>query len=510
MNQNSRTQNVVRNIVGGVGGQIFTSILQFVCRTIFIRLLGATYLGVNGLFANILSMLSLAELGIGPAIVFSMYKPIAENDEIQIAKLMNFYKQAYRVVAGAVLVIGLCLTPFLDFFIKDTQGIEDLQLIFLLILGNTVVSYLFAYKGSMFNADQKAYVVVIIRNIFSVVQNVAQILVLLITKNFLLYLVVQIITTFLGNLALSWYVDKKYPFLLNHPREKLTKEETKDIFRRVRGMMMHKVGGFVLNGTDNLVISKFVGVVSVGVYSNYSMIITLIKSYLSVIVSPISASVGNLIATESDQKKYEVFCTSLFAHFWIYCFCYISFRVIFRPFILLWVGQNMLLGNLTLIFVLLVFYLYGVHHASDSFTNASGRFWETRWKPVIESIINIVASVILVKQIGIAGVFVGSVIAYLLTGWAEPFVLFRKEFKRSFAHYLIPWTVYLAVTVSLGELTNWVCQLLTTSHLLGDVLLRIVICIILPNALIILLFGKTQAFHWVKTYAKAILMRRKK
>ena len=203
MNKNSRSTNVLINAVSGIGGQLFSSLLAFVCRTFFVRYLGATYLGVNGLFANILSLLSLAELGIGPAIVFSMYKPIKDNDEEHVARLMNFYRKAYRIIAVVVTVCGLALIPFLPYLIKDTSGIEDLTIIYILILSNTSISYLFAYKGSMLTADQKNYVCVVFRNLFAVVQNVFQILVLIWTGNFLLYLGVQIVTTFLANFLQS-------------------------------------------------------------------------------------------------------------------------------------------------------------------------------------------------------------------------------------------------------------------------------------------------------------------
>lgn len=509
MNQNSRTQNVVRNMIGGVGGQVFTSILQFICRTIFIRLLGATYLGVNGLFANILSMLSLAELGIGPAIVFSMYKPIAENDEIQISKLMNFYKQAYRIVAGAVLVIGLCLTPFLDFFIKDTQGIEDLQLIFLLILGNTVVSYLFAYKGSMFNADQKAYVVVIIRNIFSVVQNVAQILVLLITKNFLLYLVVQIITTFLGNLALSWYVDKKYPFLKKHPKEKLKKEETQDIFRRVRGMMMHKIGGFVLNSTDNLVISKFVGVVSVGLYSNYLTIINMVKLYLSHITGSLSASVGNLIAKESADKSYGVFRSLFLAHFWIYGFCFVCFFVVFQPFITLWVGQEYLLPGSVLFLILINIYFTGIQECANTFINATGLFWETRHKPIVECIINLGVSIVLAWKIGLSGVFIGTVTSYLCTFWVNPVLLYRKVFSRNVAGYFVRFFLYALTAVGTALVLDFVAGLLPIASMFAQIVVRLGIAVVGSNLIFFLIWGHSKDFLWILNIAKGFFTRRK-
>lgn len=508
MNKNSRTTNVIRNAIGGVGGQLFTSIFMFICRTYFIKLLGATYLGVNGLFSNILSMLSLAELGIGPAIVFSMYKPIAENDEVHVAKLMNFYKYAYRIVAIVVAVIGICLLPFLETLIKDAPDVENLKLIFVLILSNTIISYFYAYKGSMLNADQKSYVTVIFRNIFAVVQNIAQIVVLIVTGNFLIYLITQMITTFLGNLCQAVYVDKKYPFLVKYKAEKIDKAERADIMQRVRGMMMHKMGSFVLNGTDNLVISKFVGIVAVGIYSNYLMIINLVKTFVSQISASVSASVGNLVASESSEKSESVFNVILFVHFWIYTFCFVCFWTLFKPFILLWIGDSFLLEPSVLLFVLLTFYCYGMHRAVDSFTNATGIFWETRWKPIIECVINLVSSILLAVKFGTMGVFIGSVLAYFCTGWIEPWFLYRKMFKKEVKWYLARYASYLIITLATAFLTGFVGSITDTSNLILNLVIRTVLCVVIPNISIFILFHKTAEFKGLLQYVNAILRRK--
>ena len=509
MNNRSRTSNTIRNVIGGVVGQVFTSVLQFACRTVFISLLGATYLGVNGLFSNILSMLSLAELGIGPAIVFSMYKPIAENDEVHIAKLMNFYKQAYRIVAGVVLVVGLLLTPFLQWFINDSNGVENIRLIFILILFNTVTSYLYSYKGSMLNADQKAYVVTIIQNIFLVVQNVAQICILVVTHNFILYLCVQIITTFSGNLVLSKYVDRHYSFLVKYKSETIDKLERASILQKVKGMMMHKIGGFILNGTDNLVISKFVGIAMVGIYSNYLMIINMIKVYLTVITGSITASIGNLIATEEGDKRYSVYQVTLFIHFWLYGFCGSCFYILFSPFIKLWIGNDFLLDQTALLWIVMIFYLYGVHRANDAFTNASGVFLETRWKPIIESTINIVVSIYLAKWIGINGVFIGSVIAYFCTGWVEPMVLYRKVFHKNFWSYNLRFASYFVFTFSTLWFVNFIMMRMESTNLFVELFVRLIIIVISFNGCIVLTFSKTREFKMVTQYAKAILSRKR-
>ncbi len=505
MNQNSRTSNVIINAIGGIGGQLFTSILSFVCRTVFIKLLGVTYLGVNGLFANILSLLSLAELGIGPAIVFSMYKPIKENDLEHVAKLMNFYKKAYTIIAIVVTVCGLALVPFLPHLIKDTSGIENLSLIFILILLNTSVSYLFAYKGSMLNADQKAYVCVIFRNVFAVIQNVVQIIVLLLTHNFLLYLIVQIVTTFLANLAQSIYVDKKYPFLIEFKNSKIDKDEQKDIMTNVKGMMLHKVGGVVLNGTDNLIIAGKIGNNVVGFYSNYLLIINIIKTFVSQLTGATSASVGNLIASETKEKSYEVFNSLFFVYTWVYAFCFICFWVIFQPFISVWIGTEFLLDEITLFIVLINFLLTGMQECINTFTTATGLFWETRSKPIFECIINIVSSLVLVHFIGLPGVFIGTLVSFLATFWVNPVVVFKKQFNKSVIKYFAKMFMYIVLTVAMAVGLNLLCGLILTDISILNVVVRIVMCVILPNVLWALIFIRTKEFKYCLTLAKGVL-----
>lgn len=505
MNQNSRSFNILKNAVGGIGGQLFTSVLQFVCRTIFISLLGATYLGVNGLFSNILSMLSLAELGIGSAIVFSMYKPIADNDEKHVAKLMNFYKLAYRIVAVVVLSIGLILTPFLENFINDSAGIENLKLIFVLILLNTVTSYLYAYKGSMLIADQKAYVVYVIRNIFAVVQNVLQIVMLLIYSDFIVYLVVQIVTTFLGNFVLAKYVDKKYPFLIKYGNEKIDKAERANIIQKVKGMMMHKLGGFVLNGTDNLIISKFVSVIAVGIYSNYLMIINMVKLILNQITGSVTASVGNLIASEHKEKVYNVFEAMQLAYFWLYTICFTCFYVIFQPFISFWIGEDYLMSKSVLFIVLINFYLNGVQECVNTFVNATGLFWETRHKPIFECIINIVTSIVLVLQIGLIGVFLGTLVSYICTFWINPIILHRKYFKKSSIPYFIRILFYLIVAVAIVMTLDYTLSEVLIVPLILNIIIRAVCSVVIPNLILIALFHNTEGFHYCKRIAMTLL-----
>ncbi len=510
MNQSSRAVNVLRNMVGGAGGQVFASLIQFASRTYFIMILGAEYLGVNGLFSNILSMLSLAELGIGPAIVFSMYKPIADNDELHIAKLMNFYKMAYRIVAIVVAVIGVSLLPFLDFFIKGTAGIEHIQIIYLLILTNTVSSYFYAYKGSIFNADQKSYIVVLIRNIFLVIHGILQIVILITTHNYMLYIATGIITNFMGNFIQAKYADKKYPFLVKYKNERIDKTERQSIFKRVQGMVMHKFGGFILNGTDNMVISKFVGLVAVGIYSNYLMIINLVKTYVGFFSRAMSASVGNLIAKENKEKSHEVFNASLLMYFWIYAICLVAFWTIFTPFIKFWIGDTYLLGSFTLFIVILNFFCTGLQECVNTFTDATGLFWETRHKPIFECIINIGVSIVLARKIGIAGVFLGTFASFVCTFWVNPVVIYKKQFSRSPFAYFVKFAMYVIVAVVTALGTEALCNVVSTDATILNIIFRVIVCVIIPNVIFLAIFGWTKEFKYCFGIFRNMIKRGKK
>ena len=423
---------------------------------------------------------------------------------------MNFYKKAYTIISVVVTVCGLALVPFLPYLIKDTSGIENLSLIFILILSNTAVSYLLAYKGSMLNADQKAYVTVIFRNVFAVVQNLAQIVVLILTHNFILYLIVQIITTFLGNLAQAIYVNKKYPFLVKYKKAKIDKAEQKGIMKNVRGMMLHKVGGFVLNGTDNIIISKFVGIVMVGLYSNYLMIINLIKGFVFQFTHATSASVGNLVASETNEKTYKVFNSLFFVYTWIYSFCFICFWVIFQPFISAWIGKEFLIDEITLFIVLINFLLTGMQECVNTFTAATGLFWETRHKPIFECIINIGVSIVLAHFIGLPGVFLGTLASFLATFWINPIIIHKKQFKKSVFKYFIKMALYVIITVGFALGLNYVCGLFLVSVSFVNVLIRIALCLIVPNALWTLIFFSTEEFAYCKMLVKGTFSKFKK
>lgn len=490
--------NTIKNFLVGSGAQIITNLMMFLCRTIFIKLLGENYLGVNGLFSNILGMLSLAELGITPAIVYALYKPVAQKDEKRIAQYMNFYKKAYWLIATVIAVIGLSLVPFLEFFIKDSSGIQHLRFIYIIMLSTNALSYLFAYKTQIFIVDQKNYVTVLFQNAFLIVQNIVQIVVLYYTRNFIIYILVQFVTTMLCNILLYCKAQREYTFLKKYKRLKLDKQSIKDVYQKVRATMMHKLGGFILNSTDNLVLSAYVGLGAVGLYSNYVMIIGIIQSYMRQVFSAVSASIGNLVATTGEKRQYEVFRMTYFVSFCLHCFCFACFWTLFEPFITLWIGAHYVLDKGTVFVVLVNFYLYGTQGAIDSFVNASGLFWRTRYKPVFECLINLGVSVYLAKTMGIIGVFIGTLTSYIFTGWIGAVVLYKDQFKIDSWRYFVCFAAYFGINIANALLGQWLCSVIFKEIDILSLCGRLGVVAVITACFILFIFWKTDVFRMLR------------
>ena len=424
-----RTKYSVINIVAGVGGHLLNMVLSFVSRMIFIRYLAAAYLGVNGLFSDILGMLNLAELGIGTAMIFSMYKPAAEDNREELGQLMNLYRILYRIVAAFVLVVGLALLPFLDVLIKGDSGIENLRVIYLMYLGNSVCSYLLSYKNSILLAYQKAYVRTVVEQLMRTAQMILQIVVLVLTGNFLLYLAVQIGTLVMTNAIVAVKVDRDYPYLKDEKRLP-SKEKRKDILKNIWAMSMHRFGTIVVNGTDNLIMSAFVGLTSVGIYSNYRLVVRSLNDLLNKVYSAFTGSIGNLGATENGEYVYNIYKQLDFFMFLFYGYFAAGLAVLLNPFIRLMFGEEYLFPMTIVFIVITQFYTTGMRQINLQFREAMGLFWHDRYKAVAEAIINLVASLILVQKHGVAGVFLGTIISTMTTCfWVEPYVLMKYGIK---------------------------------------------------------------------------------
>jgi len=487
-----RSRNSLRNIVFALGGQTLNILMSFFMRTVFVNTLGEVYLGVNGLFTNILMVFSLADLGVGTAIIFALYKPIAEGDQRKIQALMNMYGKAYRTIGLVIIAMGLALTPFIHVFVKTTQQIPDLQVIFLLFVANTASTYFFAYKGTLITAHQKNYIVTNVVYASSIVCYGIQIAVMLLTRNYILTLSIQVGTNVLQNIITMLIANRMYPYIRKRNDASLKRREKRGIYRNMGALVFYRTGQVIQNGTDNIVISSLVGIVETGVYSNYLLLTTTIKNLLLQIFRAITASVGNLTAMETDEKKYAVYNVIYFGNFWMFGFCSVCFWVLFNPFIQLWLGKDMLLPVQVVFWIVLNFYMTGMRNVNITFRDTMGVFQEGKYVPMIAAGVNIAASVWLAPIYGIAGAFMGtaiSTVGSLL--WLEPIILHKYGFKRSSLPYFGKYALYSAATVLAAYATELAASLFA-GNTIAAFLGKIALCLVIPNALFLGLFGWTR------------------
>ncbi len=491
-----RTKLFIKNSFVSLVTKFLCYFVEFLCRTALIRTLPMEYVGVSGIFSNIISVLSLSELGFATVLVYSMYIPLAQNDEKKLLALTEFYKKAYRIITVLVGTLGIFLVPVLPYLIKDFTVIPHLTLIYLLYLSNTVLSYTFCYKQSLFMADQKMYITNFYANFFRIIRVFIQIFILLTTQNFILYLSIQLPFTLFTNVFLSYKAKKVYPFLNSQEHPVLDKDEKKSIYKDVYAVFNHRIGAIVLNSTDNLLISVFFGLVEISKNDSYSMVLTLLRSVFSSLFGALNSGIGNFHAKKTKEETLKLFETLHFAGFWLYTFCTAGFFLFINPMISLFWGDEFLF-SLPIVFLLSVnFYILGIRQVPLTFKEALGLLCQDRYIPLIEASINLGVSVLLAKPLGVIGIFIGTFISMVSTTfWYEPYVLLHYGFGLTTTTFWKKNVKYLtAGGLSLG--LTYLCSLyLTPLTLLPSLALRLMICILIPNGIFALLFHRTNEFH---------------
>ena len=477
--------------------QISAILMGFFTRVVFTRMLSEGYVGINGLFTDILNILSLSELGVGTAITYALYRPIAENDISKQQILMRMFRTFYRMTAGFVLVAGMCLIPFLDILMKDRPDVDHLVLIYLLYLLNSVVSYLLIYKKTLIDAHQMNYITVLYHNGFLVLQDICQIIVLLTTRNFVLFLLVAVVCTLTGNICMSRKADMLFPYLKESCHEKLPQEERQDILKNIKAMLMHKLGNVVVNNTDNLLISSFVGVITAGIYSNYYLVIGSVRQVLDQALQGVAASVGNLGATEDSEKVHKIFDQLFFIGYWIYGFAGICLFELLNPFVELAFGEKYLFQKEIVLVLCINFFINGTRKAVLIFKESMGLFWYDRYKAIAEAVLNLGISILLVTHFGVVGVFAGTFCSTVLTSvWVEPYVIYKYRFHKSVSEYFGKYSFYLIVMAVCWTITELCCRMVN-GNAIFNLFYRAGICIVIPNILLWLVFRKTE--NWIKT-----------
>ncbi|MGG2088593.1 oligosaccharide flippase family protein [Priestia aryabhattai] len=508
-----RTEQSIKNIFISIFSQLIIVALGFISRKVFLDSLGVNYLGVNGLLTNVLSMMALVEGGIGLSIVYNLYKPLAEDDRKKVIALVQLYKRVYGILAIIVFLISVCLYPFLGNLIKDSKSISNISIIYFLFVLKNIVSYLNAHKWSLINADQKGYVLMRIELLFQVTTTLAKILILITTENYIFYLLIELLIYIIQNVVNGAIVNKRYVYIKTKVKHSLDRDTKDNLVKNVKALFLHNLGGFLVFGTDNILISSFISIGTVGLYSSYTMITQQLSSLVNPLLGGIGASVGNLIATEGSEKNYSIFKVAYLMNFWVYSFCVIFLYNLLEPFINLWLGEGYLLDKLSFILILINVYLTGMRTAISTFKNKAGLFVQDKYAPLLEGLINLIFSLILVKYLGLAGIFLGTAISTISTVlWIQPVIVYKNVFKKSVWSYFKNYSFYALLTIGTCFITTIACNNFVEGGNFISLLLKGIICLVIPNSIYVILFFKTAEFQYLTNILKSNLfkLRRKR
>lgn len=504
----SRTENVKKNLIFNMIKFVAQLVLQFVLRTALIYFMGAEYLGLNGLFTNIFSFLNLAELGIGGAIVFSMYKPIAEGDTEKVKTLQNVYKKFYCIVAIIVASLGLILLPFLTYLINGEVGVDiNIYVLYVLYLINTLIGYFSAHKKSLLFAYQRNDIENKVKTFCLFGMTLIQIIILFLTKNYYFYFSITIIFTLLECILVHIWANKLFPEL-NGKAQKLDETTKKQLTKNIAAISMHKVGTVMVLSTDNIIISAILGLTVLGAYSNYFLITSMLSSIFYLLSDALKGSVGNLIASKEKEYVFEKYSQINFIFSVFSSFATVCLLCLFQPFIELWTGGGVyLLDFSTVILICISFYLNRMRTCTQIFKDTAGIFWQDRFSPIAESIINIASSIVLGLFMGLNGIIIGTILSTVLAPlWVEPKMLYKHYFKKNVWGYFKKYIRDILIMIACGGICFFICSLIPSGGLLL-LLAKFAAAALLSAFLLFMLYLPTKdfknTFGWLKQVLKS-------
>lgn len=502
-------QKSIKNVAISIGSSIFSIVLSFFSRSFFIHFLSVEYLGISGLFANILTILSFSEMGIGNVMVYSLYDPLKRSDHQKIKALLRVYQKAFWVVAGFILVAGSILNPFIMSLIRSAPDVpENIHLLFALYLCNTVMSYLYTYKKTMLLADQKNYIASIVTSTMNAVMILCQCILLYLTRSFVLYLLCQIVCTFLINIILTKIVNKQYPYLLDTNEEKLEPAQIRKLFSNIKALAISKVSGVVSSGTDNIIISKMFGIVPVGLVANYTLLINSVNSIFYTALTSVSGSIGSFNVDSTPSAKQTVFDQLFMVVFCLYSFICTCLLVLTQPFITLWLGEAYVMPSWVLIHLVIGIYVGSMNYPVYSFRTTAGLFQEVQYVYVACAITNVVLSILLGEIFNVAGVFMATWVSKLmLTEVADSYFTYKRVLQKN------PWLYWckyasFAMFAAVNALICWfVVTLVPTPGWFGFIL-KCVTCGLLNISINLCVLRKTCVFQTLRKRFDVLYHRR--
>lgn len=488
-----RTKNTTRNIIFGSIYRVVATACPFLMRTILLYTLGVEYLGLNSLFTSLLSFLSLAELGVGSAMVYAMYKPIADEDDDKICALLNLYRQLYRIIGTIILIIGVALLPFLNNFVKGSHPADvNLYVLYGIYLFNTVISYyLFGYKQSILMAYQRTDIISKCSLVIQLAMYILQAVVLLSLRNYYYYIILLPVFTAVTNFANSYIVDKYYPqYKCKGTVDKIT---TKEIRKNVMALIGGKLSNTVLHSSDNLVLSTFVGLSMVAIYGNYYYIINAVVGFTEIIYTSLTAGIGNSLVTEKNEKNYNDFKLLTFMNSWLVMWCSTCIFCLMQPFMRVWVGEDLMFPISMVLMFTVYFYLYQINKIVLAYKDAAGLWWQDRFRPYVVMGTNLIINIISVQFIGVYGVIASTILSLIISIPWSTYTIFKYLFVTSPWEYICDFIKNGLLTVVIVFITFYCCSKVNINEWL-NLIISGLICCVLPNIIWIVLYNRNALF----------------
>lgn len=491
----SRVENAKRNLAFGMVNRVVYMLMPFLSRTALIHVLGMEYVGANDLVSTILQVLNLADLGIGTAIVYALYEPVANDDVPAIRALMNYYRRVYRVIGLVIALLGLSILPFLPRLIKGEPPADvSIYAIYLIYLTNTVVSYLlFAYKQALPTAMQRVDIVSNVNTITSILLNLSQVVALLLWHNFYVFLILIPLCTITNNVLMSVHVDRVYPAY--RPEGTISDEQRASIRKRVAGLTIQRVCATTRNSLDNVFLSAFIGLTITAIYGNYLLIMSALTAILGVVSTAVLPTVGNSIVTDSTDKNYGDMRLMNFVYMLVSGWCAACMLVLYQPFMRIWAGADNTFGMMVVVLMVLYFYALKLGDIISLYASGAGLWWEMRWRAIAESVLNVALNFIFVQIWGVPGVVMATLISILIVNFVlGTQIIFKYYFKNGkMGEYFLDQFKYFVVSVVVCALTYAACTRLPEGGIVW-LLVRAVICGALALGLYVLIYHADAQF----------------
>lgn len=508
----SRTANVFKNTAARLLQRVASILVQFILRTIFIYLLGKEYTGVSGLFTDILNVLSLMEAGLDTSMVYALYKPLADNDQKRIKALLDFYKKAFFIIGVLVLVIGIAIIPFLGIIIKDVPNIrEDIRLIFVFYVVTSASSYFFVYRTVLLNADQKSRVISKWRTIVQIAECVLEVALLFVFRQFLVYLIIHLAATLANNFIVSRITTRRYPqYFCEKNVERLSRDETVLILRDILCLTAYNFSGVVINSTDSIFISAFIGTVEVAIIGNFTLIINSIRTVVSQIVDVTKPSIGNLAVTSGRDRQEAVFLRMNFISFYVATFCSACFYTLLNPFVGdIWFDPSYKTSSLVLAILTLNFYVAVMVYPVESFRTANGLFVQGWIRPVVMAGLNIVLDFFMGQRWGIVGIFLATTISRCLTQvWFDPYLVFKIVFKKKPWKFLADYVLKFLFAVVVCGITALVSNCVTFENVYLAFCGKVVVAAVVPNVVLTVVYWRNEDYKYLIQRMKGKLLKK--